>query len=151
MNYSPGGSGSETSDLGKGLKQKGEERLFDDSALRRRLTRAFYESGRIQKRFRGQGETGRKSPVQANTLEVGKTYSTVIHSRQASATGSAPASIEGMPEGRGADNQADAMYSMISYNAPASKRFSGKAGDHQSVTDFIEAIERPAKFQCCMQ
>ena len=147
-NYSPGGSGSETSDLGKGSEQKGGERLFDDSALRRRLARAFYESGRIQKRFCGQGETGENSPVQGNTLEVGRTHSTRIHWRQASATGSEPPSLESMPKGRGADNQADAMYPMISYNAPALKRFSGKAGDHQSVTDFIEAIERQAKFEC---
>lgn len=39
-------------------------------------------------------------------------------------------------------------YPNISYNAPPLKRFSGKSREYQTITDYIESIERQAKLEC---
>ena len=39
-------------------------------------------------------------------------------------------------------------YPNISYNAPLLKRFAGKSGEDQTITDFIEGIERQARLEC---
>ena len=49
---------------------------------------------------------------------------------------------------RAPQNSPEAGFPSISYNAPVLKRFSGKAGEYQTITDFIEAIERQALLEC---
>ena len=57
----------------------------------------------------------------------------------------APAEVYGQ---RAQQDPQEVGYPNISYNAPPLKRFSGKSGEYQTITDFIESIERQAKLEC---
>ena len=113
----------------------------EDRALRERLKRAFHESGKLY-----QKSNLRPADVEPphNTDNLDPRRQGKGHRKKTSLsniTKPTPVPVEEKPE------FVKMPYATINYSAPVLKRFSGKSGEHQSITDFIEALERQAGFE----
>ena len=117
-----------------------------DLALRRRPGRVFHESGRTAERLLRLQHTDQ---VNSPLTEATDTGITEIEQRLRSlgVTNTMTPQVE-VYGPRAPQNPPQVGYPSISYNAPDLKRFSGKAGEYQTITDSIEAIERQALLEC---